>query len=224
MMYGVWIDNINTLTEYGLALLADVSYGTPAPRFKTVQIPEADGVLDLTEALTGFVRYDTRTVTFRLFSARDMVSGGGTPAPEQDFALIRQKFMNEVHGKRRKLWLPDDPEHYFIGRFNVGAKGAYNSGVIPVTVTADPWRYKNEPTERTFTSAGTYTIQNEKMPARPVFTVNSGSGTVTWGGVAYPLSPGANTFRGIVFGEGGNVVTLAGTMSSVTVRYQEGTL
>ena len=225
-MYGAIIDNTNTLDEYGLILLADVSYGTPAPRTKAVTIPEADGTLDLTEALTGAVRYGDRKIKFSLFAFRDIITGKPGKASEQSFAIIRQRLMNEIHGKRKKLWFPDDPDHYFIGRFNVGQKGAYNSGTIQVTVTADPWRYRNELTERFIQTDGTYYFQNEKKPSLPVFIRTGSGGTVTFNGVSKALYAGENTFDNIIFNEGRYAVTFAGITSTggVTVKYQEGTL
>lgn len=224
MMYGAVIDNINTLEEYGLVLLDDVSYGTPEPRIKTVTIPEADGVLDLSEATSGAVRFGTRKISFRLFAYAD--TGEHKKPTEESFAIIRQRLMNEIHGKRRKLWLPDDTDHYYEGRFSVGEKGPYNSGIIPITVTADPWRYKNEVTERLFAKDGTFIIQNEKRPARPFFVKASAGGTVTFKGVTKTLLAGENSFDNIIFGEGANTITFSGITGSaeVTVKYQEGTL
>lgn len=226
MMHGAVIESADTLGEYGLVLLADVSYGTPEPRIKAITVPEADGTLDLTEALAGAVRYGSRKIKFSLFAYRDVVTGKPGKPDEQSFAIIRQRLMNDVHGKRKKLWLPDDPDRYFIGRFEVGQKGSYNSGTVQVTVTADPWRYRNEATERKFQADGAYSLHNEKMPAKPVFIAGSGGGTVAFNGSSYALSAGENVFDGIVFHEGDNAVAFAGISSTggVTVKYQEGTL
>lgn len=148
MIYGVTFDTPdgtsggwNTLTTYGLMLCDDLTIETPSPRLKYVEVPELDGALDLTESLTGSVTFAQRQITFTLFAAHDVIAEKTTPATEEHFETVRQQFAAAVNGKRMKLWLPDDSVHYFIGRVTVGEKSGYNSGKIPVTMLADPYRY-----------------------------------------------------------------------------------
>lgn len=141
MMYGVTIGTKDSLTEWGLVLLSDLSIEAPAPRFKFVTVPELDGALDLTESLTGSVSYNQRKISFTLFSAHDVVAGTNSPATEEHFRTVLASLMAYANGKRLKLVLPDDPAHYFMGRFSFGVKGGYNSGRVAVTVTVDPYRY-----------------------------------------------------------------------------------
>lgn len=225
MMYGVWIDDKNTLTEWGLCLLADVTIGSPEPRTSYVTVPEADGDLDLTGALTGgVVRYGMREISFELFPAHDVIAGKPFPASEEHAALIRQSLAKQIHGKKCKLWLPDDGGHYFYGRMAVGEKGGYNNTTIPVTMTAEPWRYKTTETVRTITASGNYILPNEMRRAQLTFTATDAVATVTFNGTSHQLVPGNQTFDDVILVEGPNAISFSGIVQPVTIKYQEGVI
>lgn len=225
MMHGVWIDEQNTLTEYGLALLADLKIGMPAPRTKYVDVPEADGDLDLTGSLTGgVVRYGMRQISFNLFPVYDIIAGTGSPAPESHAAMVRQKLAEKVHGQRVRLWLPDDADHYFVGRMEVGEKGGYNKTTIPVTMQAEPWRYKNTETEIRITTNGAKVLSNETRQMAPTFTATDSAATVTFGTVSHQLAAGINQFNDIILQPGLNTITISGINNPVIIKYQEAVL
>ena len=224
-MIGVTIDNIDTLTVYGLILCSDLKIGTPEPRTKYITVPEADGDLDLTGALTdGEVRYGMREISFSLFAAKDVIAATNSPATESHFAAVRSQLMGFLHGKRRQIWLPDDPDHYFIGRFKVGEKSGYNSGRIAVTMKADPWRYKNDVTTITVTASGTVSLSNELKSAVPTFTAEDAYATVTFNGVSHALAVGENVFSDIKLGAGMNSISMVGVHNPIVISYQEATL
>lgn len=225
MMHGVFIDGVNTLSEFGLALLADVTIGSPKPKTTYIDIPEADGDLDITAALTGGdVRYEMRTVKFSLFPVHDVISGTRSPATEQHSAMIRQKLAELVHGKSVKLWLPDDGEHYFVGRMSIDDKGGFNKTTIPVTMTAEPWRYKNRETIITVTEDSQVIARNETKRVTPVFETESTAAYVTFGNIRRQLEPGSCYFRDIVLSPGVNALGFEGVTDPVTIRYQEAVL
>lgn len=222
MMYGVWIDDKNTLDEYGLVLLADLTISEPEPRTDYITVPESDGDLDFTGALTdGIVRYEMRDILFELFPVYDIIAGKRSPADEYHAALVRQKLAEQVHGKRVKLWLPDDPHHYFIGRMIIGDKGGYNNTMIPITMRAEPWRYKNKETTRTVTTSGAISLTNETRRAIPTFKATDAVATVTFGNVSHTLASGNNQFDDIALSPGRNILTFANVGNPIKVTYQE---
>lgn len=222
MIHGIWINGKNTLSEYGLALLADLSIGSPEPRMKYIEVPEADGNLDFTEALTGgVVRYGMRTISLQLYPVHDIIAGSKKPATEEHAALIRQKLMDEVHGRKVKLWLPDDPRHYFLGRMAIGDKGGFNNTTIPITMTAEPWRYKNLETEIRITSSGRYNLANETRRVIPVFTSTTGGAVITFGSVQHTMTVGNNQWSDIQLQPGRNLISITGVSQPVIVKYQE---
>lgn len=224
MMHGVWINNRNTLDEYGLVLLADLTIGTPEPKTKYIEVPEADGDMDFTEALTGNVRYGMREISFGLFPARDIIAGTNGTATEEHAAMIRQQLAEEIHGQRVKLWLPDDPKHYFIGRMAIGEKGGYNDPTIPIKMMAEPWRYKNLETEIRITENGRYNLANETRRVFPIFTSATGGAVVTFGTVQHTMASGANQWSDIMLQPGSNLINVTGVTQPIIVKYQEAVL
>lgn len=227
---GVTINGVNTLTAYGLALLADLTISEPEPRTTYVTVPEADGDLDLTGALTGgVVRYGMRQVSFTLYPVRDIIAGTNTVPTEEHAALVRQQLTAAIHGKQATLLLPSDPSHYFIGRLAVGDKGGFNDLRIPVTMTAQPWRInpaKIVTIAVPFT--GDYTITNPGPATVPTFkSTHSNAAIFTFGSSATPHTIGASevTFDDVTFETGENVLHFVGTVSyPVTIKYQEAVL
>ena len=224
MIHGVWINNHNTLDEWGLALLADLSISSPEPKLSYVTVPEADGDMDITGSLTGgVVRYAMRDISFSLYPVHDKIAGTIRPATEEHAAMIRQKLAEAVHGQTVKLWLPDDHQHYFRGRMAIGEKGGYNNTIIPVTMTAEPWRYKNLETKATISAAGKINLANETRRAVPIFTT-TGSATVTFGNVTKAITAGTHTFDDIVLQPGMNILTFSNVTAAVNITYQEAVL
>lgn len=225
MIHGVTIDNRNTLAEFGLCLLADVKIGEPEPKTSYITIPEADGFMDATGWLTGgVVRYEMREISFALWPVYDIIAGTRRTATEYHAAMIRQRIAEFIHGQEHKLWLPDDPAHYFRGRFRIGEKGGYNDVRIPVSMTAEPWRYKNLPTEIRITEDGPVNFSNETRRAVPTFTATLGGTTVTFGSVSHEIEIGENTFPDIILEPGQNILSFSDVSGTITATYQEAVL
>lgn len=224
MIYGVNIGGKDTLEEWGLMLCDDLTIGAAAPRFRFVTVPEMSGALDLTDALTGRVTYEQRKISFTLFAVHDVIAGTRHPATEAHLRQVLADFYAFANGKRLSVYLPDDTDHYFVGRVSIGEKSGYNSGRVKVEITADPYRYKATPTSVTVSTAGTVTLTNEAMPVTPVFTATHAGATVTLGNVTHTLSAGQNQFSDIVLGYGQNVLTVANLTGTITISYQEGSL
>lgn len=224
MICGVTIGVKNTLTEWGLMLCDDLEIGAASPRYKFVTVPEMSGALDMTEALTGRVSYDQRKISFTLFAVHDVVANTNSPATEAHFRTVLASLNEYAHGKRLAVYLPDDPDHYFMGRVSVGGKSGYNSGRVKVEVTADPYRYKSSETSLVVYRPGTITLTNESMPAVPTFTASAAGATITFGSVSHTLAAGENRFTDIVLQPGNNSITIASLSGTLTIKYQEGTL
>lgn len=220
MIYGVQIDDKNTLTDWGMILLQDLNIGEAKAKTQYIDVPEADGALDLTNALTPVPVYEMRQISFSLFAGKQP-GGQGGPQTEHDFARTRAALSGYCSGKKRRVWFPDDPEHYFLGRLQVGGKSGYNSGQVTVTMQAEPWRYRTEKTVRTFTAPGTYYLDNEERRA-PVTITASAVCTITHNGTEYQVAPGV-TAPGLVLDAGTNEITITG-QATLAISYQEGHL
>ena len=218
MIYGVTIDDKNTLIEWGLLLLADVSIGAAPLKTMYVEVPDADGALDLTTALTGVPVYGNREIVIPLFAGRQP-GGYGGPADEWQFERVKADLASYCSGRVCKVWLPDDPNHYFRGRLQLGEKTGYNSGQVTLTLQAEPWRWKNDPTVYTLASPGTYRLSNEGRRVNPVINA-SAAAELVYEGDTYLLAAGDNVFEDLIFHAGENIVQLSGS-ADVTFTYQE---
>ena len=123
------------------------------------------------------------------------------------------------------LILPNDPTHYYRGVMSIGAASGYNTGRIPVSMSAYPYKLKLADTVVAVTVSGTATavLQNERRPVAPKISTTAEI-TVSWGSSSVSLSAGEDwTVPGLILGPGDTEITIAGN-ADVSIRYQEGSL
>ncbi len=134
MLYGVDIrgehEEVNTLSDYGLCILDDLTIGEAKLKENYVNIPGANGSLNLSYAPQGYPVYEDREISFTLFKGVD------------DIALeaIRAELANMFHGKEVDLMLPNDNANMWECIIQFGGISGYNSGKIPVTARANPYK------------------------------------------------------------------------------------
>lgn len=104
----------------------------PTPAYKNIEIPGKSGTLDLSEYLTGVLPYSDRKGTFE-FIAVNNVGNVKFNGPARDFVndLDFQKIGAQTYGdwvtrkstiasvldgRKMKVFLEDDPDHYYYGR------------------------------------------------------------------------------------------------------------
>lgn len=222
MLYGVKINGVDTLETWGLILLSDLVETPPARKENLVPVPGADGVLDLSEALTGEPVYDTRSVSGTLFRCAD----------QWTMKYLSGMLLDKYHGQRITLTVPSDLFHHYAGVLQIGEYSEDAPGRIPFSIPlADPWRYKNEVTtvtaRLTSTEYVTLYLTNERRRVVPTFTVTAAI-RVRWRGTVYTLQPG-HDFRDldIRLDPGENTIeaalVAAGT-GEISITYQEARL
>lgn len=213
--YGAKINGVDTLETYGLILGADLSIADAAPREMRVEIPGMDGSLDCSRALTGAPTYGDREISFNLIKN----------VSDAELSKLRAILAAQC-GYEIKLVLPDDTEHYWRGVLALGKADGYNSGTIPLSFTAYPYKLKHEKTTVTaaLTSEDTeITLENEMMRTVPTFTATAET-TLTVGDSTYTISAGQSyTNTAIVLGAGTNTFKAKGG-GTLAITYQEGTL
>ena len=219
MRYGVTFDTYNTLTEWGLFLKGDLKISSPKLKSNRVDIPGANGTKDMSYALTGYPVFEDRQVQFNLFKRCD----------DMDLDELRMELMNRFHGRKCKLWTPNNADYYWYGTPEFGEHSGYNSGTIPCAMIVDPYRYKNDPTVVTMTLAANTqqqkTLHNAGMPTIPVFNCTSAAAILCKGNT-YNIA--ANTdYRnlGLMLIEDPTVIKVtAEANATMTITYQEGSL
>lgn len=223
MMTGVRIGEYDTKEQWGMILLNDLTIGAPAWKSNWVPIPGADGSLNMSYGLTdGEPVYEMRQIRFSLWP---------DGADEESAAIKKAQLMEYCHGRERDLWLPDDDTHYYHGTFEIGDKTGYNLLQIPVIVTVDPYKYKNDVTtvQITIPSSGnvSFDLTNEQRKVIPTFiSAASHDITLTDGTKSFTLPAGETArFAALSLPAGTKTLTATGTRGdSFTVQYQEAKL
>lgn len=209
MLYGVTINGVNTLTEYGLFLCADLVIGEPRLKENYIDIPGGNGSLNLSYSPQGYAVYEDRAISFTLFK----------PMDEEERNRLATMLRNAWHGQEVNLILPNDLTHYWVGVIQFGEISGYNSGEIRVTMRAAPFKLANSLTS--VSGTGEVTLSNERMPAVPTVTATEAV-TLAWNGYSVAISPGTQRIPQLVLQSGDTVVTVNG--GSVTFEYREGSL
>lgn len=129
---GFKFGNIHTGETWGL-ILTSKSLTPPEPKTYYVEIEGRNGSLDLSESLTGEIKYKDRKLT-----ASFILANGKRSEREQLISGI----INYLHGQKMNIVDPDDEEHYLIGRFTVtDYTNTLAYGTLTVEATCEPWRY-----------------------------------------------------------------------------------
>ena len=203
----------------GLWTLSAWSLGEAKPLENLVDIPgRIDGPIDLTEAGTGDVMYSTRALSVTLESSE------GTRADREE--RIR-RMVNTLHGRRAKIWTPDDPEHYLSGRLTI--KKNYSDlahASVTITSTCAPWRYDNEETVVTVELADEsqeVELQNTRRPVFPELRVQ-GELTMVDKDTTYKLSEGIYLLPALELKSGETRVLEVSGTGSISFSYRKAVL
>jgi hypothetical protein len=131
---GVRIGDKHTYRDWGLRWLEPYEIPYPEPWTYTVDIPGSDGILDLTEHLTGYVRYKNRVITLN-FDAPDK--------NYYEYETLKQQIAAYLHGKRHKIYLDIDSTYYYDARITLASdKDCKIGSTITLTCDADPYKYE----------------------------------------------------------------------------------
>lgn len=130
-MNGVIFNDKHTYRDWGLLLRSRPQITPPAPKLKMISVPGSDKVIDLTQALTGEVHYEPRTIAF------EFVTG----APRETWASLHSDIMTYMHGKAVKIIFDNDPNWYYTGRVTVGDfKADKRTATLTMTATVEPYK------------------------------------------------------------------------------------
>lgn len=217
-------DRIHTERDWGLKLLS-VYIPMPDPKTQILDIPGGDGSIDLTE-INGRPAYNDRDGVELAF---DLMDG----SYESWFSKYSQ-FAAEVHGRKVKMVLDDDPDHYYMVRLKLdGKKSNPVYGQVTFSGTAEPFKYDltatNEPwlwdtfnfetgvireiEEVEITAENNkVTIIGAGIDTTPVFVVSQADNLkLTYGGRTYTLQVGRNRFPAVRVGKEDVTLAFSGT-------------
>lgn len=215
-MQGITFSTIHTYRDLGL-ILAKKEIGSPAVKENKLDIPGADGSIDMTDFF-GEPKYENVIHKFE-FSA--LVS------PDEALTLFSGA-KNALHGKKHKIILDDDPAFYYVGRCHVsGYTDEKGIGKLSIECDCEPYKYKASKTAVTIAINGTQTVTltNARKRAVPEVTIDTESSlNLVFQDVnVWDLGAGSYALPELELVEGENTVVVTGT-GSITFSWQEGEL
>lgn len=179
----------------------------------TAKVPGRNGLLNLTNALTGKVAYENRSLSFQYFASGD----------RESLLDLEADFL-KYHGQTIRIIDDDRPEHYYEGEASVSTEFKSNYLIISLTVDAQPFRLRLAPTIYSREINGTLTayLSNESIEAIPTITVTAET-TITFNGRTVTLSAGTYTVEAFELSRGVNALEISGS-GTITIEYQEGAI
>ena len=131
MMRGVTFGEKHSYRTWGLILKSRPDISPPVPKTKLIKVPGTNKVIDLTEKLTGEVKYEPRSIVCEF-----TVIGGRSQWPE-----VYSDILDEIHGQRMRIIMDDDPNYYYIGRVEVDQwKSEKVTATIVITAEVEPYK------------------------------------------------------------------------------------
>lgn len=231
--YGVTFGGKHSFRNYHLLPTAQPQISPPAVNTYYVNVPGADGSLDLTEVLTGYVTYGDRTgeFSYQIY------------APRSEWYDIYNTLVHDLHGKKMDVILDEDAQYYYNGRLSVGnLQAGKNSAKVRISGTFSAYQYVidtysgndwlwdpfdfNTGIAREYykipvRNSKTVTLIGSSIVVCPIFTLESGNMKAHVNGNSYPLNQGENVFLDILLTEDNLDVTFTGN-GVVTISYRIG--
>ena len=122
----------------------------PEPVTNYLEVPGASGQLDMSTSLTGYPLYGAREGSLSFIVLNDY-SGADSWIRRHDTIV---KF---IHGRRLELYLEDDPDYFYEGRFKVDSWESPSDGgnsTVSIGYTLDSYKYWQQKVQSTINLSG----------------------------------------------------------------------
>lgn len=225
--------NNKPMSDFGLILLDGYTIGTPQVKTQIIDIPGVSGTIDLTEALTGNIPYQNRTIELEFKYLSDF---------GEDYHTVQSNVMNFCHGKEVKVLFDNDSKFYWIGRASVESSKERGYQTIIIEIDAKPYKYNiyssaeywlwdpfnfltdyaNELIELKVVGSTETTVIGSVVPTNPTIT-SSSSMKVTFEGNTYNVDKGTFTYYSINLKDGENTLLFTGN-GVITIEVRGGSL
>ena len=214
----VRFDGMDSYDKWGYHLAHKV-IGEAEPKYNLVQVPGGVGYIDLTDAL-GVMGYNERELELTMKDIAD----------HNEFIRHYSAMQADIHGKRCKITLSDDPDYYWDGRCSVGAME--QDGIacyVPVVAICQPYKLKQSKTvvqdDSLTEEYKELVLSNDTMPTIPTITVQQET-TIEYNGSTYSINTGSHRLLDIILVSGGGTIKAKapGGSGSIKIEYQEGAL
>lgn len=196
------VNGVDLSIRFQMVLLDGYTLEPPEPKTYTVDIPGGNGVIDLTEALTGDVAYKNRKQEFT-FAVIDV----------KNFEKVKTEVSNFLHGRAFDYTMTMDPGYTYHGRFSVDSYSheAYANGLLgqfKITVDANPYKLKEHCAYRLNATGGKlYRLESGRRRVHPVLECTQPC-FITFNGVESIIPAGTYRLNDVTFKEGINEIYL----------------
>lgn len=213
---GITFGDIHSFDDLNL-ILSKSEIPPAQPKTKYVDIPGADGSLDVSE-VHGEVKYSNRDCKFT-FTMH--------PLDSSTFEEKQTEISNKLNGKVLKITLDKDEEYYYTGRCIVNSYSSDKKmNKIVINAKVHPYKFKQNVTTLNYNLSGTPTainITNSRKSVSPTITCTNDNTVIVFGTATFNLSAGTHKVLDILLVEGNNVLTVSGS-GTVTFSFQEADL
>ena len=241
--HSVTIGNKNTWDDWHLVPSSRPTFNPPSAKTHFVDIPGGDGIIDLTDSVSGRVTYGARTGSWEFI----VINSGQVEynATYDEWYERYTKIMEYLQGYNYRAILDDDPGYYYKGRFTIDEwNSSPGNSTITIKYTVDPYKrqlytggddwlwdpfnfetgviksYKNFPVNGT---ARVVYISTGDVSGPTIIQCSAPGMSVTYQGTSYSLNRGTNELYAISFEQGENVLTFSGN-GRVTIEATGGML
>lgn len=123
----------HTWTDWGLILTEKPDVQFPVVKTNYVDLTGGNGQIDLTESLTGDVKYKNRTGSFVFTKIGD----------RENWNNLKSRIANFLHGRKVEIILDEDLSFYYAGRLSINDwKSDKKTGQLTLDYDLDPYKYE----------------------------------------------------------------------------------
>lgn len=195
------VDGVDLTIRFQMALLDGYTLSPPEPKIYTVDIPGGDGVIDLTQSLTGDVTYKNRQQEFSFMVVNP-----------DSFERVKTDVSNFLHGKSFDYQMTMDPGYTYHGRFTVTEYShtlySYPGlvGIFSIKIDADPYKSKGLQTYHLNPTGGMmFRFESGRKPVHPVIKCTQPC-RVHWKDVVTVVPVGTYRLNDVIFTQGFNEI------------------
>lgn len=174
---------MNSYSDYNMVPDGRPVIAMPTPVTNMIEVPGAVNRLDMSEALTRYPLYSNRQGELNFTVLNNYKSIDDT------WASRYETLANDLHGRRLKILLEDDPFYVYEGRFSLNSWETPNENGFSKVVIGydlDPYKIEGNPhTEQIYIQGGTQTFlfgdeydNLGYMPTIPIIKATSVAGNM----------------------------------------------
>ena len=146
MYHSITFGDKNTWTDWHLVPSSRPVINPPKPKVQYVDIPGADGSIDLTESLAGRPVFSDREGSLEFYVLNDLDG-----VADYNWSTVYEEIMAYLHGKFMRMSLEDETvtddgtrtEYFYEGRFSVNSwKSNEDRSTITIDYRLGPYKYE----------------------------------------------------------------------------------